>query len=538
MRSRLLLSAAILTLTAYAQDQPPTARVDGTIVDAANGLNLRRTHVILRPADAGLSAIGVETDARGHFEFRDVPPGRYALLAERDGYLPATIATRGAYRLPEILAVQSAFPLSGIEIRMYRWATIGGRIKYDDAEPASTILVQAWRERSWRGRHGYYVSTAVRTNDRGEYRIYGLAPGSYILAAVYDRVVQVANLKEQPRLDASGIAVPQEGYTTTFFPNSTKLAEAAPLKVGHGSEMNGIDIFLNPVRKASIRGKVIDGVANAIIKSPVLNLERIDASDFGGIPVQAPLVVDVEGNFELHNVPSGAYMLTSEGMSGPTRIVASVPVTVGNTDVDNVQVILRGGAPWQVALKSDLERNERTVRIQFEPRSDRGAIIRETYKPDLEVSLLPGEIYDVTVDNLPDDYYLRTVKVNGNEVNVVSGTQGKVVAPLTLEIEKNGGQVMGRVVTESGSDIVPGANLILIPQHPRLADYRDGVADQNGYFLLHGVAPGKYRLLSWLDEPPCDFWRGNSCDPYGQELTIEEANKIPVILRHKPPPQN
>ena len=231
MRTRFLVSATLLplALSLYAEDT--TGRVEGVIVDSGSGLNLRRTHVVLRPADGGLAAIGVETDERGRFEFRDVPAGRYSLFAERDGYLPGIVATRGAYRLPEVIAVQAAFPVTGVEIRMSKWATIGGKIKYDDAEPASSVLVQAWRERTWRGRHGYYVTTAVRTNDRGEYRIYGLPPGSYVLAAVYDRAIQIPNLKEQPRLDASGMLVPPEGYATTFFPNSTKLTDAVSLKV-------------------------------------------------------------------------------------------------------------------------------------------------------------------------------------------------------------------------------------------------------------------------------------------------------------------
>jgi hypothetical protein len=48
--------------------------------------------------------------------------------------------------------------------------------------------------------------------------------------------------------------------------------------------------------------------------------------------------------------------------------------------------------------------------------------------------------------------------------------------------------------------------LIRDPAKGRVQSYQEGSADENGLFLLRGVATGKYILVALLDDPPRDYY--------------------------------
>ena len=67
------------------------------------------------------------------------------------------------------------------------------------------------------------------TDDLGQYRLYGLMPGDYVVSATMRSGMQFAGGQPAPE-DAT------DGYATTFFPGTTNVAEASPISVGLGQE--------------------------------------------------------------------------------------------------------------------------------------------------------------------------------------------------------------------------------------------------------------------------------------------------------------
>ena len=61
-----------------------------------------------------------------------------------------------------------------------------GRMRYADGEFGVGVRVQLYRTDHIRGRSAYTLAASTVANDRGEYRIYGLSPGGYLVAAEYD----------------------------------------------------------------------------------------------------------------------------------------------------------------------------------------------------------------------------------------------------------------------------------------------------------------------------------------------------------------
>ena len=102
-------------------------------------------------------------------------------------------------------------------------------------------------------------------------------------------------------------------------------------------------------------------------------------------------------------------------------------------------------------------------------------------------------------------------------------------------------RVSGRVLGADDS-LWSRANVALIPDPPngRVQSYREGSADENGLFLLPGVAPGKYILIAWLDDPPCDDYDPDGlagCRAAGMSVEVQQAGEQNVELRMKAQPK-
>ncbi len=220
----------------------------------------------------------------------------------------------------------------------------------DDGEPGVGVRVELYREYRTRGRHGYGVVSAAITNDRGEYRVYGLQPGSYFVAAVYDKAPLVAGAQDQPLTDALGRELPPTGYTTTFFPNTEKLSEALPVKVDSGQELSGIDLSLRRVLKVKVRGTVTSGISGARLGRATMTLSRADASALGAIQTSVKAVFDREGYFEMANVVPGTYVIQVEASDNGKSLSGRRFLNVSSDGEENVELVVAAPQPWPGAI--------------------------------------------------------------------------------------------------------------------------------------------------------------------------------------------
>jgi hypothetical protein len=76
---------------AYAQAPGKPASVEGMVTHALTGAPIQRVHVTLDGFNGfRQQQYGASTDAEGKFSIAGVPPGNYALGAERPGFVPLT----------------------------------------------------------------------------------------------------------------------------------------------------------------------------------------------------------------------------------------------------------------------------------------------------------------------------------------------------------------------------------------------------------------------------------------------------------------
>jgi len=511
------------------------------VLGGATGQPLRRAQVLLRPADSKGTAVFQTTDESGGFSFPKVSPGRYTITAQRDGYLPLSAGRIGDYKMPPIFAVNSGETISSFVYRLTPSGVVSGKVKFDDAEPAVNVAIQLYRTYYERGRHGYAAAASTRTDDRGEYRVHGLEPGSYYVAALYQAPPRPPGAEEETRRDALGNPLPELSYAVTFFPEVQKISDAVPVKIAPGDEVPGIDIFLTLVHTAHVRGRVVGTAKGAVIASPSVTLRMNDTDNTASVMAPMNVAIDKNETFEIQGVTAGPYLLMASATEDGVALTGRVPINIGDADVANADVVLAPESHWagKIHWDDDDSTLPEGLMISLQPRRSTASpsLAKVSENGEFSVPFVPNETYDLYVLNAPNDSYLKSVRVASSErlAQGLEAPSGDPPPPLDVRLSSQGGEVVGRAVTADPKVVASGATVALIPDPSagRVQAYQTTHADEYGNFLLRGLPPGKYVLVAWLDSPPCDVYNPDelpACQAQGSSLTIDEAEQKGVQL--------
>ncbi len=538
---KLCVVALALAPAWFCQDQPAATAepqepgsIDGVVRSNATGQPLRRAQVILNPVDSRAGGRFQVTNDDGTFSFPKVPPGRYSIVVERDGYLRLSAGRLGAYKMPPVFSVQSGETVGTLDFRMIPSGLISGRVKFDDAEPAANIVVQLYRGYYDRGRHGYQTAATGFTNDRGEYRLGGLEPGSYYVAALYRSPAHPAGVEEQARTDQTGKRARELSYAVTFFPEVQKMAEAVAVGVQGGEEVGGIDIFLTQVHTVRVRGRVVSALSGQTIQAPGLALRWNDPDNTASVSAVVDVSFDKDQNFEIKGLTPGPYWLIATGTDDGKTLMARTPLNVGEEDVDGLNIVIGPESIWKgkIRVEGDDPPALNGLVVSMQPRRATAPRVRAdvSEKGDFAVAFWPNEIYDLFVDNAPDNLYVKSVRVATADRLALGlqAEQGDAPPPLDVVLSSNGGQLLGQAVMSDSMVVASGATVLLIPDplDGRMQAYKASYADEYGNFLLRGIAPGRYLLLAWMDQPPCDFYNPDdmpACRTHGVAVTLPEG---------------
>jgi hypothetical protein len=525
--------------------QPPDVQapgvIQGTVLSGATGQALRRAQVVLKPVDSKGTALYQTSDENGAFSFPSVTPGRYVITVQRDGYLALSSGHIGDYKMPPIFAVGSGQTITSFTFRMTPSGVVSGKVKFDDAEPAVNVAIQLYRSYYERGRHGYAASASTRTDDRGEYRLHGLEPGTYYVAALYQAPPRPPGAEEETRKDAFGNPLPELNYAVTFFPQVQRMSDAVPVNIAPGGEVGGIDIFLTLVHTVHVRGRVVSAVKGGLIASPSVTLRMNDSDNTASVSAPMNVVVDKDQNFDIQGVTAGPYLLLASGSEDGISLTGRVPINIGDADLANADLVVGAESLWtgKIHIDDDDSTLPEGLTISLQPRrltaSPSQAKVSEN--GEFSIPFVPDEIYDLYVLNGPDNSYLKSVLV-ANAERISQGLEaspGDPPPPLDVRLSSKGGQVVGRAVTSDPKVVASGATIAAIPDPPagRVQAYQTAQADEYGNFLLRGLPPGKYVLVAWLESPPCEVYNPDNlvaCQTQGASLTIAEGEQKSIQI--------
>jgi len=538
---------AVVVLTVWmlpsAAFQAPESTVSGTVIADGTSIPLAGVNVGL----ASLRPQSTLTDAQGRFTFTKVPPGRYILNVRHDGYfalpIPGKIvgSTAGEQAYAETtvsvpLTLTAGQEVKNLVIKFVPGGIISGRVHTSTRTPLPNLKVAALQLVYDEGELKMINKREVTTDDRGEYRLFDLAPSEYYIEVL-----------SSPR---------------TYFPTAPKPGTAVRVKVTSGAEVIATDVTVPTVVGRSISGKLDGGVT--LSRLPAFYLLPVDEwtasligdnpadSTFGIVPGASTIFDKASGHFELKNVPPGTYEVIARVFGKNNSAVqqgyftAVQPIRVGDENISDIFLAFHANANI-VGRVTPVSNSPTSLHIFLTPKDalllrlkelsdsrminvvvDRGGTFKLT-------NIYQGH-YGVQVTGLPQNSYVADIRASGRSVlsaNIL--TIEERPSDFEVVILSDGGMIDG-VVQTANFQPVPSAKVVLISPSAsgtQLVVYQNARSDAQGRFKFSAIAPGAYRILALQSTPPGAESNPEFLSTYehsGQPVVIQSNGRNDVVL--------
>ena len=339
--TRSLTSLFILTLVLLTLDASPSAFQSRDAVPPGNAIVQGRVVTddeAARPVRGAIVTIcGVapsysrltETDDQGRFLFATLSAGDVTVTAAKPGYLTSYYGARRPGRGPAVpLWVGDGPRGSDITIRLMHGAAIAGTIFGLTGRSQAGVLVTPLQSHTVNGQRTLAVPAGSQsgfTDDQGRYRIWGLAPGEYIITAAPPATLADARSITDADLQwaAEQIAGPDSGgartapprapdpgrtvtYAPVYYPGAVDPTRSEVITLGPAEERAGVDLTLQVVSTATVSGTVL-----GLSGQPVPNVQVMLASSASlGTRGRTGAETDANGHFAFRAVAPGEFTVT------------------------------------------------------------------------------------------------------------------------------------------------------------------------------------------------------------------------------------
>src|SRR5947209_10194432 len=162
---------------------PPGGRITGRVVTGDTGRPVKRARAFITAAELS-GGRGALTDENGIFDFTELPAGRYTLTVSKSGFVSLSYGQRRPLQAGTPLQLADGQQLKGIEFRLPRGGVVAGHVFDEDGEPMAGAVVRVMRYQYLQGDRRLTPAGTAQTDDKGQYRVWGLTPGDYYVNAV------------------------------------------------------------------------------------------------------------------------------------------------------------------------------------------------------------------------------------------------------------------------------------------------------------------------------------------------------------------
>lgn len=316
-----------------------TGRIAGRITDATSGKPIKGARLLLLPTEGIRITNWTSSDARGRFEYTGLAARKYTLQVGAERYITLEYGrTRpGETGVPIDVSDDQD---TRVDMSLPRTTAIEGTLVDDFGDPAPGFAVLVARK-TYAGGRKRLVAVGGRiqplpSDDRGHYRVFGLDPSQYFVAAF-----------PVDSSDPSAVS----GFGLTYYPGATDAANAMLVTVAPGADNSVVSFPVSRPQTYTVTGTMVSADGTPVSGRGTLwvvtpdHLHRLDMN-------MARSATTPDGQFVLRDVPAGQYTLQgfgppSPGYSGPMNLAAMpfgwTPLAIQDSDLDGVVLKVTDG---------------------------------------------------------------------------------------------------------------------------------------------------------------------------------------------------
>jgi hypothetical protein len=322
-----------------------TSSVSGVVVTDEEQPRPVRRAIVTLSGSALRPSRGAITDDHGRFALEDLPAGLFTLTAARASFITSAYGAKRPGRPGTPIAAGEGQHVDGLFVTLWRGAAIAGAITDETGAPVPGIPVTAIPARAGGARLLTLSNNPTTTDERGEFRIFGLEPGTYLVSAkpmtsgggpmtapseaeVDALLAAVRRGDAAPPPPASSqpaAALPKPfTYAPVFYPGTSSVTGAAAIPLKAGQEAIGLDFSLQRASTSIVEGVVSrpDGLPAARA-----TLQLTAAMPPGPFAELSPVVINATAG------PDGTFRIT-QVTPGDYKLVATAPASAAAPRVD------------------------------------------------------------------------------------------------------------------------------------------------------------------------------------------------------------
>lgn len=539
----LLLAAVTAAVSAQAPARdsaasllPPVGkgRISGRITER-DDVPVRRATVTVA-GDMRLTRT-VITDNDGRFVADQLPVGRFTVTAAKGGYPAMSFGARQPFRTGAGVFVAEGESVD-TSFRLPRGAVITGTVRDEHGQPMPDVPLMAWLVRtSLGGQRTLEFSTpesqTIISDDRGQYRIFGLPPGEYVVGTTWyfrgvgadARIPGIADY--QAAFGSQQRRTPQPAppsdaqfnYAQIFSPSSLDPLSASSVRLAAGEEVGGVDVIMQFIQKARIEG-AIEYPDGKPVSTRLLISRRGSVSALNSTSVSPGLRT---GRVASGGLSPGPYTVFAEvaATADSPALWASQDVNLAPGETAAVSLTLQPALAISGALvfdgKSPVPSDLSRVVPSFQQQGSLWA--RPQVKVDAKgqitaTGIVPGR-YLITASVPAGNaaagpaWRVASVKIGDEDVTDRSHELGGAPGPVTITFTDVVTELSGRLLSDAGEPTadyfviaMPEDRVYWLPQSRRIVSTRP---DGQGRYTFRGLPPGRYRIAVTTDLVPQDL---------------------------------
>jgi hypothetical protein len=547
-----VLVAALSSSPPIGRGQETLGSISGIALSDENPDSPVRRAIVTVTGPALPASRSAVSDDEGRFSIGGLPAGSYSVVGSRATFITSAHGALRPARLGTQILVPADTAVTGIRLRLWRGAVLAGTVRNERGEPIEGLPVRAWPLKPDAARYLSLSNNGAATDEDGQFRIFGLEPGRYVLtvtpsyagtqarSALLDAHVDavLADLRaggrgtvaRQPQQERPQNVV----YSPVYYPGTVRADDAAPIIVIPGQEVQGLDLTMIQVPAATVSGTVVmpDGTPAA---GAQVRLDGEESTGRGLPPStrRYTATADGAGAFFISHVPAGGYDVSANvRVSRPSRTKAGAMESttlwavdrraMGGADVSGLVLRVGPGLTIQgrVRFANDVGvappglAEARVILIPAAaaiPRTLQGAPL-DPVAPDgtFTISdLKPDAAHRLVIDGFPANWWPESAVLGA--VDLLDGPQtltaGHTREALTISFSDRPATLSG---TLTGEPPAGGVFIVVFPAKRDLwgSERRTRAIqpDARGHYEFVNLPPGEYLVGAIGDVDP-DEWK-------------------------------